>query len=182
MGTHEHYSRVRVLPTRHFLMGTRGPRVLVEALARTMLLCMPGGRGGHRATRAAGIQTISRNLTPRSLARPVIHGTNRRVAALPHASRQANIFQSERASRLHQAFFGEPAAAGELISADERTGHGRPRPRSLMFSTIWHTQVHVTPKPSRISAGLSRHIASIYECDDVPSRFASGDGRRDDGE
>ena len=32
MGTHEYYSRVRVLLTRHFLMGTRGPRVLVEAL------------------------------------------------------------------------------------------------------------------------------------------------------
>ena len=34
MGTHEYYSRVRVLLTRHFLMGTRGPRVLVEALVK----------------------------------------------------------------------------------------------------------------------------------------------------
>ena len=76
------------------------------------------GRARRAPRNAAGTQTISRNLTPRSLARPVIHGTNRRVAALLHASssRQANIFQSERASRLCvciKRFLGSPPRAPE---------------------------------------------------------------------
>ena len=50
MGTHEYYSRVRVLLTRHFLMGTRGPRVLVEAL----LAALPNSKNGAATAMLGG--------------------------------------------------------------------------------------------------------------------------------
>ena len=78
-------------------------------------LCMPArGRGRHGIASPAGLETVSRNLMPKSWIDP--HYMARTLArTVAVATRQANIFQSERArvsrlraSRLRQALV-EPA-------------------------------------------------------------------------